>query len=734
MSTWLAQFEFAYPARLVWLTLLLVLIYFTLRGRATLPGLFRWLALMVRAMLVIVLVVAVAGPRHYGHSRQRFVVVATDVSRSVGGGESRAARELVESIVDASRGHRVAFLPFAGQVGQLSDRPEWSNDSLEPDASDPGEALRIATAVIPGDYVPQVVLLTDGNENRGELARAAYGVNLPVHVLPLPAFPQPEACIAELRAPDNAAQGLDVDVEVVVLSNHEDRGTLTITANETEIEKRDVTLAAGENRFEFRIPMGSSDEVTLEAHLQIAKDTIAENNRRRVAISARLAYRVLLVDSEPYRFEPFRVLLQQQRFAVTVVTPEDWEDKAGDLNAFDVCLLVNVRPQQITLGIQAALQQFIQEQGGGLIVTGGEATYGWESFRGSSLESMLPVDAVEGLEQPGKVLAMVLVIDRSTSMEIEDRMELAKRAAKQSVQVLQPTDKVGVIAFSDGAKWIAELAAYPDKSELTKRIDTLEPRGQTHMFSAVERAYFALEQTDADRKHMILVTDGIPAPGDYLEIAHTMADTGMTLSAVTISPGAERDLLQNMARIARGRYHHCNNPADVPGILVRETQEAAGHDEPLQFRPFALRALPGLEVATAPPLDGFAVTNLKADAEPLLYAVGGSPLLCWRRYGAGITAALTSDINNGGARFWMSWDGNGGFWKRLVRHAARPTASDPLTVTILGHDDSTTVTIDARTAAGDYDSQNTFAVRVTRPDGSLQETMADLIAPGRYAA
>ena len=130
--------------------------------------------------------------------------------------------------VEAAQAPEVAEMERSLQAGKISGLLFVAGEAIEVElpvqqsgsfASDPGEALRIATAVIPGDYVPQVVLLTDGNENRGELARAAYGVNLPVHVLPLPAFPQPEACIAELRAPDNAAQGLDVAVEVVVVDD-----------------------------------------------------------------------------------------------------------------------------------------------------------------------------------------------------------------------------------------------------------------------------------------------------------------------------------------------------------------------------------------------------------------------------------------------------------------------------------------------------------------------------------
>jgi hypothetical protein len=125
-----------------------------------------------------------------------------------------------------------------------------------------------------------------------------------------------------------------------------------------------------------------------------------------------------------------------------------------------------------------------------------------------------------------------------------------------------------------------------------------------------------------------------------------MVAGGITLSTVSISEGAEQDMLQEMAAIARGRHQHCNDPSDVPRILGQETRVVAAAESHREFRPFALRTLPGLDIASTPPLLAYARTNPKPDAEPLLFAVAGHPLLCWWRHGAGVTLALTSDLEN----------------------------------------------------------------------------------------
>jgi Ca-activated chloride channel homolog len=176
----------------------------------------------------------------------------------------------------------------------------------------------------------------------------------------------------------------------------------------------------------------------------------------------------------------------------------------------------------------------------------------------------------------------MLVIDRSGSMTVENRMELARRAARQSVELLEPLDQAGVMAFRmDRCGWPkCSRSVNGRRQQLLQAIDSLQPGGQTNMYGAVERAFLALNQTVADRRYMILLTDGIPSSGDYIEIAERMAQRGITLSTVSLGQEAEQDLLIEMARIAGGRHDHCDDPNDVPGVMVRETRAAAADDTP----------------------------------------------------------------------------------------------------------------------------------------------------------
>ncbi len=735
MSPLLAVIEFEHPLWLSGLAVLPVIAYFAIRSSVTGSAWRRVASGLCRATILTLAILALAGLTHRGPSPQRFVVLAADVSRSVDGAARREAEEFIRAAFQARGGHAAVVLPFADRPGKPSPEAHWATEGLDTSASNPAAALHLAAATIPDKFVPQVVLLSDGNETAGDLARAAVSVGVPVSVVPLTAFAGPEVCLTEVLAPAQAAADAGAQLEVVIQSNRQTAGTVELLRDGDSVVRSDIALRPGENRVRLTASLGDSPAATFTARVAAKQDTLAANNQRRARVLAARRLRVLLADAEPESASAFRDVLASQGCEVTLVGPAQLAPDATALDAFDLLVFSGTAAKDLDAARLQALDRYVRELGGGLIVIGDDSTFGETGFRDTPLERMLPVTAAAPEEEAEKsVLAMVLVIDRSQSMEKDRRLDLAKEAAKQSVRVLEPHDKAGVIAFSDDAEWVSPLAPVADKADLLKRIETLTHYGQTNMYQGVVRAVLALEQTAADRRHMILLTDGVPAPGDYRELAQRMARGGITLSTVSISQGAEQDMLQDMAAIAGGRHNHCNDPADVPRILVQETRVAAAGENYREFRPFALRTLPGLEIASAPPLLGYARTNPKPEAEPLLFAVAGHPLLCWWRYGAGTTLAFTCDVKNRWTVRWQAWSGYGAFWKRLVRHVARQPRANPLSISANRSGETLLVAAERAAVAGQYPAGAQLSATVTGPGGRGQTLALDPLAAGRWAA
>lgn len=736
MLAFFAEIEFEYPARLYWLAVLLLVGYFAYRTRVSGPLWRRWAAGLCRAAAIALLILAFAGVRLRGVSDEGWVVFVTDVSRSVSGPAREQAHQFIREAVQQRGQHPISFLSFAGRPGQL--RAEFSDQAVDLDdlASDPAAALRLAIGSVPADCAPRVVLLTDGNDTRGDLARVCWGTDVPIHVKPLPAFAAPEAGVTALTAPVQANALGELPLEALVVSNREQPAVLELFRDAAPVAKREIQLLAGDNRVRFLSRLGDQEAAVFDVRLSPTQDTLPENNHRRTMVWATRRLKVLVVDRVPSQAEPLCQVLRSQGLEVTVQGPEQLPGSAADLEPFDLVILSDVAPKQLDTKTQVvALHRYVRDAGGGLIVLGGENTFGAAAYQDAALERLLPVRALQVREAERKsVRALVLVIDRSGSMQEQDRIGLAKQAAKTSVQLLEPQDKIGVIAFSDESNWVVPISPCSNKPEVVRQIDTLTPAGQTQMYEAVERAFLALEQTDAERRHVVLLTDGVPAPGDFGELAQRMAKAGITVSTVSIGADAEQGILQDIARIARGKHHRCENPADVPKVLSEETQAVVSRTGPKEFAPFVFRSLPGLEIVSAPALQGYTATDPKANAELLLLAAGGDPLLGWWRYGAGITAVLTADSKDGGIKGWYAWKGLGPFWKRLIYHAARVPVEDPLALYLRRAGTQATATLDVLGEAWTFLNDAQVQLTVARPDQTQQPLTAQQIAPGRYQA
>jgi hypothetical protein len=284
--------------------------------------------------------------------------------------------------------------------------------------------------------------------------------------------------------------------------------------------------------------------------------------------------------------------------------------------------------------------------------------------------------------------------------------------------------------FGDRSEWISDLAVLKDEARVNQRIAAIEPRGLTNMYPALEKAYLALQQEDADRRNVIVLTDGVPSPGDFDRLARAMAAAGIKVSTVTVSPGADQMIMKDIADLAGGRHEHCDDPQELSDILQREAEEATAPPARVEYRPLVLRALPGLDLARVEPLTGYTPTSPKPQSEVLLRTPEGDPLLCWWRYGRGIAVAVTSPETAG--RPWQKWSGFGGFWSRLARHAVRESDPSEPAVDVRPDGDGVFVTLDMRRATGSLmDRVRVLAQAVPPGDEGRPVELAPL-APGRW--
>ncbi|MBC7817204.1 MAG: VWA domain-containing protein, partial [Planctomycetaceae bacterium] len=662
--------EFTHPG---WLAALVAVPWVVWYFRRSLVDFARWqraLSTGVRIAIVLLLVLALAGLTLLRPTVRQFVIVAVDQSLSVGAGrlpgvvdvnagrgqETRAQRSAADRFLDEllaakviGSEDRIAFVPFGTKPGVVSkERPKSVADagSVGHDGTDIAAAIE-AAAAMPPDYVPRILLLTDGNQTKGDALQAALATAnrgrrreaISITTIPLPTRDDPEVQMSAVKVPAQVREGEPFYVEVVIDSNHDDEGLIEVFRGAHKVLSETKPLKKGENRFRF--PQSIQRERLAEYAARVSgvkQDTLVDNNSDNGLVFTAGQPRVLLIDSDPKQTEHLRFALQQEDIQVDVRPPQGMPEDLADLQNYELLALSNVPATSLTQRQMELARTYVQDLGGGFVMLGGDQSFGLGGYYKTVLEEILPVRSDFEKEKEKPSLAMVLVVDRSGSMAGQ-KLEMAKEAAKAAAELLGPKDQIGVICFDEAFYWVSQLQSASNKGRIADEISGIQVGGGTSLYPPMEEAYQSLVNAVSKLKHVIVLTDGISNPGDFEGLAQNMASARITCSTVGVGEGAAGDLLETIARIGQGRYFIATDPASLPQIFAKETltvSKAAINEQP--FIPQVIRptqALAGIDFESAPFLLGYVMTRPKPTCELILASEQGDPVLAWWRYGLG---------------------------------------------------------------------------------------------------
>jgi uncharacterized protein YegL len=376
--------------------------------------------------------------------------------------------------------------------------------------------------------------------------------------------------------------------------------------------------------------------------------------------------------------------------------------------------------------------------GGGLIMAGGEDSFGSGGYERTMIENMMPVrfDSEKIKEQPD--IALVLVIDRSGSMQ-GAKLEAAKESARVTTEVLSPNDFISVVAFDSDAMVLVRPQRAGNRQKISTEISRLQSGGGTNIFPGLKEAFEILQGINAKVKHVILMTDG-EAPTDGLaDLVGEMRQARITVSCVGVQ-GADRNMLAMIADAGEGRLYMVEDIGALPRIFMKETQEAQKSQlvEDLIHVRIAkkVEAIEGTNVENAPPLHGYVTTKPKPTSETILISDLGEPILARWRYGAGTSVAWTSDVKNRWSVDWIRWGGYPKFWAQVVRSSMRRKVYDSYDLFAKVADGRAQVTVDAIDSGDKFVNELDTELQVIDPaNNKVAETvpMAQTAA-GRYTA
>ena len=163
------------------------------------------------------------------------------------------------------------------------------------------------------------------------------------------------------------------------------------------------------------------------------------------------------------------------------------------LNDYQLAIFNNWDLEAIPPAGKQAIEQYVQ-QGGGLLVIGGERNlYKEDKKVEDALDRTLPAKLAPPRSPEGT--AVVLIIDKSSSMEGR-KMELARVAAIGVVENLRPIDQVGVLIFDNSFEWAVPIRRAEDKATIKRLISGITPDGGTQIAPALTEAFPAHSSRD----------------------------------------------------------------------------------------------------------------------------------------------------------------------------------------------------------------------------------------------
>ena len=170
----------------------------------------------------------------------------------------------------------------------------------------------------------------------------------------------------------------------------------------------------------------------------------------------------------------------------------------------------------------------------------------------------------------GKTRDIALVLDTSGSMDGEPIHEVASAVSRFGDTVLGTTAKVGVISFSSQAEVMLPLSASND--QISKTAAELESFGGTNIGAGLIAASDMLSGSTADRKIVVLMTDGEPTDGmdtdELVQYAGRLREQGYLVYTLgffsSMSPGSKSEPQRLLEHIAsEGCHYEVSDASDL---------------------------------------------------------------------------------------------------------------------------------------------------------------------------
>jgi uncharacterized membrane protein len=778
------------PWYLLLLALLPVMWWYSYRS---LSGLGRWRrlgALAFRTLVLTLIVAALAETQFQKRTDKLTVIYLLDQSLSIPearrAGMIRYVNASIREHREDAKGDRAGVIVFGRDAEvevppvdfdiQLTTRVE---SLLDPEFSNLAGAMQRAMAMFPHDAAKRIVLVTDGNQNIGdalEEARAMADAGVSIDVLPVPLDQTSEVSVESVALPADVRRDQPFELRVVLnnaTTGNADsakpvRGRVRVVRKARDREEtladEAVELEPGKRVFTIREEIDQPSFYTYEARFvpdDPASDALSQNNQATAFTHVQGKGQVLLIENweNAGAFDYLVERLRNEGLEVVVQPSNQLFNSLADLQDYDTVILADVprsggedassvssfSDEQIRM-----LVRNTEELGCGLIMMGGENSFGAGGWANTELEKAMPVDFQI---KSAKVVPVGALVLNMHAGEIARANYWQKIVAQEAIKALGPRDYCGLISWNGTDQWLwgrnqgGMVRVGPNRQLMLSSIDRMGVGDMPDFDPGMKKAAVALARiTDAANKHMIIISDGDPTPPTPGTI-NALVQGGITVTTVAVGSHGilGSQVMQNIATRTKGKYYVVNNANALPKIYQREARRIA---RPLFYEPnppVSPRLVSQHEIVQGLPnsfplVRGFVLTSVKENSlvdviltSPLPPTPENSTVLAAWTYGLGKTVAWTTDAGHRWANDWTGWENYDRFFSQMVRWSMRPTGdTGKFAVATDVQGDKTRVIVSALDQNDEFLNYQTITGTVLGPDMESIPLDIEQTAPGRY--
>jgi hypothetical protein len=419
----------------------------------------RLFAAGVRSFLLLLLLLAMAGLTRNKPVDALAVMFVVDQSASIDiAGQRQALEFMRDSLKHREDDDLVGVVVFgADALVEMEPREEVDLQGLEsapsPHQTDIAAGVRLASALLPADRARRIIVLTDGEETRGDVGTQALltaGDDLEIAVLPLTTTGGADALLEDILAPARVDEGAAYDVRVVARSTTPTTGKLRMYRNDEYMGEVPVELggeradAEESGLYRYRATLTVDDP---------AADRVPQNNQVISTVQVNGRSRVLYVEGYIDQATHLSTALRGEGLNVDVIPPEELPAGLSGLRPYEAVIFSDVPAYMLTRRQQEAMQSYVRDLGRGFIMVGGDQSFGLGGYYETPIEETLPLNMDIKDKTRFPKMAMAMAIDKSCSMSGAP-MEMAKEAGVLTAELLSERDMLGVIGFDHSAAWI----------------------------------------------------------------------------------------------------------------------------------------------------------------------------------------------------------------------------------------------------------------------------------------